>query len=184
MRSRSPSGLALIAAIVLALAGGARAAEPAPVAPATETEARRVHDIAAELRCVVCQALSVADSTSTTAQQMRAIILDQVRAGKSRDEILAYFVSRYGEWVLLAPPRRGFNLLAWWLPFAGIAVGTLAVVLAARRWVANGRKLGGAPAPSAEPGATSPLPAREPAGGPPSSKDRARLADELARLGR
>jgi cytochrome c-type biogenesis protein CcmH len=132
--------------------------------PMSDREQRRVHDISAQLRCVVCQALSVADSPSATAQQMRALVLEQVRAGKSDEAILAYFVSRYGEWVLLAPPRQGFNLLAWWLPFVGIAVGVLAVVLAARKWVANGRALRAAEGLS--------------------RSDRERLADELTRLGR
>lgn len=166
MRSLAAS-LLVVLLLGPALAEAAPGAQPVTAAadgvPANEAEAARVHAISAQLRCVVCQALSVADSPSTTAQQMRTLVLEQVRAGKSDQEILGYFVSRYGEWVLLAPPKRGFNLLAWGLPFAGIALGALAVVLAARRWVANGRAL------------------RAAAGEPPSS-DRQRLADELARL--
>jgi len=93
--------------------------------------------IASELRCVVCQNLSVADSPSEMAQQMRAIVREQLEAGKTPDEIKAYFVSKYGEWVLLAPPRRGFNLLLWFSPFvvliAGIGLGLSLV----RRWARN-----------------------------------------------
>ncbi|HEX7127623.1 MAG TPA: cytochrome c-type biogenesis protein [Thermodesulfobacteriota bacterium] len=192
MRSLAAS---LLAVMVLAAPAPALAfaAEPAPARPGsaaspapTEAEARRVREISAQLRCVVCQALSVADSPSTTAQQMRALVLEQVRAGKSDEEILAYFVSRYGDWVLLAPPPRGFNLLAWGLPFVGIGIGVVAVVLAARRWVRNGRAArassAASGAPSAEADGTAPLPAREEPGARPRSAARDRLAEELARL--
>ncbi|HEY8368015.1 MAG TPA: cytochrome c-type biogenesis protein [Thermodesulfobacteriota bacterium] len=193
MRSLAASLLALVLVAAPAV-GGASAAEPsAPVQPGsatspppTEAEARRVQEISAQLRCVVCQALSVADSPSTTAQQMRALVLEQVRAGKSDEEILAYFVSRYGEWVLLAPPRRGFNLLAWGLPFVGIGIGIVAVLLTARRWVRNGRTAmassAESDAPSSEAGGTGSVPGGDEAGAPPRSAARDRLAEELARL--
>jgi cytochrome c-type biogenesis protein CcmH len=93
-----------------------------------------VHQIAAELRCVVCQNLSVADSPSETANQMRGIIRERLQAGDTPEQVVAYFVDKYGEWILLSPRPRGFNLLVWVLPFAGIAVGLVAVLLLARRW--------------------------------------------------
>lgn len=94
----------------------------------------RVRTIASELRCVVCQNLSVADSPSDLAKEMRNVVRELVQQGKSREEIDAYFVSRYGEYVLLSPPKRGFNLLVWGLPFLAIVVGGGAVYLVARRW--------------------------------------------------
>jgi len=94
----------------------------------------RVREIASELRCVVCQNLSVADSPSDLAKEMRNLVREQVEQGKSRDEIQAYFVSRYGEYVLLSPPKRGFNLLVWGLPFLAIAAGGGVVYIVARRW--------------------------------------------------
>jgi cytochrome c-type biogenesis protein CcmH len=94
----------------------------------------RVHEIASELRCVVCQNLSVADSPSDLAKEMRNLVREQVEQGKSREEIQAYFVSRYGEYVLLSPPKRGFNLLVWGLPFLAIAAGGAAVYFVVRRW--------------------------------------------------
>jgi len=94
----------------------------------------RVREIASELRCVVCQNLSVADSPSDLAKEMRNLVREQVQQGKSREEIQAYFVSRYGEYVLLSPPKRGFNLLVWGLPFLAIVVGGGVVYLVARRW--------------------------------------------------
>jgi len=97
-----------------------------------EEQARR---IAAELRCPVCQNLSVADSPSEMAQQMRALIREQLKEGKSPQEIKAYFTSKYGEWILLSPTSAGFNLLVWILPFIALTGGILLVVLVARRWV-------------------------------------------------
>lgn len=94
----------------------------------------RTREIASELRCVVCQNLSVADSPSDLAKEMRNLVREQVQQGKSREEIQAYFVSRYGEYVLLSPPKRGFNLLVWGLPFLAIAVGGGVVYLVVRRW--------------------------------------------------
>ncbi len=91
-------------------------------------------EIASELRCVVCQNLSVADSPSDLAKEMRALVREQVEQGKSRQEILDYFVSRYGEYVLLSPPKRGFNLLVWGLPFVGLLAGAYGVYAMARRW--------------------------------------------------
>lgn len=94
----------------------------------------RTREIASELRCVVCQNLSVADSPSELAKEMRNLVREQVEQGKSREEILAYFLSRYGEFVLLAPTRRGFNLLVWGLPFVALVAGGVGVYVAARRW--------------------------------------------------
>src|SRR5207245_10552344 len=91
--------------------------------PATHVGEQAVHEIAAQLRCVVCQNLSVADSPSEMASQMRAIIRERLAAGESPAEVQRYFVDRYGEWILLAPPRRGFNLLVWLLPLVAVAVG-------------------------------------------------------------
>jgi len=94
----------------------------------------RVREIASELRCVVCQNLSVADSPSDLAREMRALVREQVKQGKSGEEIQSYFVSRYGEYVLLSPPKRGFNLLVWGLPFLAVVAGGGVVYLVARRW--------------------------------------------------
>jgi len=93
-----------------------------------------VREIAAQLRCVVCQNLSVADSPSEMANQMRGIIRERLQAGNTPEQVVAYFVDKYGEWVLLSPRPRGFNLLVWVLPFAATAAGLVAVLLLARRW--------------------------------------------------
>jgi cytochrome c-type biogenesis protein CcmH len=129
MRRRGgwPVWLLLAGVLRLGAGDGAQAAGP-------EVE-DRVREIASELRCVVCQNLSVADSPSDLAKEMRNVVRDQVQQGKSREEVQAYFVSRYGEYVLLAPPKRGFNLLVWGLPFLAVVAGGGVVYLVARRWV-------------------------------------------------
>jgi len=94
----------------------------------------QTHQIATELRCPVCQGLSVADSPSGMANQMRDLIRERLQAGESPDAIKAYFVERYGEWILLAPKREGFNLLVWVFPFLGLGGGAVALALVLRRW--------------------------------------------------
>jgi cytochrome c-type biogenesis protein CcmH len=95
----------------------------------------QVRDIAAQLRCPVCQGLSVGDSPSELAHEMRTLVREQLQQGKTSAEVLDYFAQRYGEWILLAPPKRGFNLVIWVLPFVLLPVGVAAVYLGARRWV-------------------------------------------------
>ncbi len=93
----------------------------------------QTHELAAELRCPVCQNLSVADSPSEMAIQMREVIFEKLKNGESPEQVRGYFVSRYGEWILLAPTRKGFNWLAWLLPFVAILGGAGIIVLTIRR---------------------------------------------------
>jgi len=86
----------------------------------------RVFEIGRQLRCPTCIAETVADSAEGISGEMRLIIQEQLVAGKSEGEILAFFQERYGDWVLLDPPRRGIYLLVWALP---VVVGLLAVAL-------------------------------------------------------
>jgi cytochrome c-type biogenesis protein CcmH len=104
------------------------------VAAAAQVDEKTVHDVAAQLRCVVCQSLSVADSPSETANQMRGIIRERLAAGESPVEVRAYFVEKYGEWILLAPPKSGFNLLVWVVPFVALGLGLVMVAIVLRRW--------------------------------------------------
>jgi cytochrome c-type biogenesis protein CcmH len=135
--------LALAAlAVLLSAAPPALAAGPAggPTAAASPTGGKTpvsedtVHDVAAQLRCVVCQSLSVADSPSETAHEMKGIIRERLAAGESPEQVRAYFVEKYGNWILLSPPRQGFNLLVWVVPFAGLGLGLVLVLLVVRRW--------------------------------------------------
>src|SRR3989442_2903704 len=110
------------------------AVSPVTAQPAAPVSEETVHEVAAQLRCVVCQNLSVADSPSEMASQMRAIIRDRLAAGERPAEVQQYFVDRYGEWILLSPPRRGFNLLVWLVPLAAVRGRLRAPAVFLRRW--------------------------------------------------
>jgi cytochrome c-type biogenesis protein CcmH len=92
----------------------------------------RARAIEAQLRCPTCQGLSIADSPATSAAQMRSVIREQLAAGSSDDDIRAFFVARYGRWILLDPPASGPDLALWLAPAAILVAGALLVVRHAR----------------------------------------------------
>ena len=93
---------------------------------------QQARDIAKDLQCPICENNSVADSPSELAKQMRGIIREQLEAGRTRQEIMDYFVARYGEAVLRNPPKEGFTLLVWWVPVVALALAAGAVVVMLR----------------------------------------------------
>src|SRR5262249_10423009 len=123
---------ALIVLMAVLTATGVAHGQP-PAKPTAASEAQ-VYDVASELRCVVCQNLSVADSPSEMATQMRAIVRERLAAGESPAQVRAYFVERYGDWILLAPPRRGFTLLVWVVPYVVALLGVILVAVLVTRW--------------------------------------------------
>jgi cytochrome c-type biogenesis protein CcmH len=126
---------ALLLALMLAL-GAAPAAAQSPSRPVDE---QQVYEVASQLRCVVCQNLSVADSPSEMANQMRGIVRERLASGETPAQVRQYFVTRYGDWILLAPPRHGFTLLVWLAPLAAVLVGIVVVALLLRRWTSRRR---------------------------------------------
>ena len=94
----------------------------------------RTREVASQLRCPVCQGLSIQDSPSELSQQMRAVVRQQLAAGRTPDQVKAYFVERYGEWILMAPSVRGVGVLVYLLPALGLAGGAGVLVIAVRRW--------------------------------------------------
>lgn len=132
-RLRAPALLTLAVTLALALLGVWASAQEVQL----ET---RVFEIARQLRCPTCVSESVSDSSAPIAQQMREIIQDQLVQGRSEAEILAYFQTRYGDWILLDPPKRGIHLVAWLLPIIVGVVAVSVVVLLARRWLTNSRR--------------------------------------------
>ena len=96
-----------------------------PLGPALEG---RVQKLGKQLRCAVCQGLSIADSPAPMARAQ----LDKVRAlvseGKSDEEIRSYFVERYGEWVLLQPQAHGINWMVWLGPVVLVLIGLGVIV--------------------------------------------------------
>ena len=98
--------------------------------------AARTKHVAAQLRCPVCQGLSLQESQSELSQQMKGVISEQIEAGKTDDQVIDYFVAKYGEWILLQPRAKGFNLAVYVLPFV-VLIGGMAVLYASvKRWTA------------------------------------------------
>lgn len=96
--------------------------------------AARTKEVASQLRCPVCQGLSLADSPSELSLQMKQVVREQLAAGKSPEEVKAYFVSKYGEWILLEPKPRGMNLAVYLMPLVLLLGGGGLIVVAVRRW--------------------------------------------------
>ncbi len=97
----------------------------------------RTSAVAGQLRCPVCQGVSIQDSPSQLAQEMRGVVKDQLRSGRTPDQVKAYFVSKYGEWILLEPKATGMNVLVYALPVFLVLGGIAAIVLVVRRWTRN-----------------------------------------------
>jgi cytochrome c-type biogenesis protein CcmH len=133
------AALALTLALAAAAAAQGSGEDPARVVGAprgprlsgAELDAR-AKEIAGLLRCPVCQGLSVGDSPSTMASNMRAQVKDLVAAGYDQEQILAYFERSYGEFVRLKPPLRGVNWLVWLAPVAGLLAGAAVIAWALR----------------------------------------------------
>ncbi len=102
--------------------------------PAGPVDEETVREVAAQLRCVVCQNLSVADSPSEMANQMRGVIRERLAAGDTPEQVVQYFVDKYGEWILLSPRGQGFNLLVWAAPVVAVLAGLAAVAVLLWRW--------------------------------------------------
>jgi cytochrome c-type biogenesis protein CcmH len=93
-----------------------------------------VFEIGRALRCPTCVSESVSESSSAIAQEMRGLIQEQLAQGRDRAAILAFFQERYGDWILLEPPRRGVLLWVWILPIAAAAAGAAWLLVSMRRW--------------------------------------------------
>ena len=100
-------------------------------APA-ELEAREAR-LAAQLRCVVCQNQTVAESNAPLAADMRREIRAQLQAGRSDGDVVAFFEQRYGAFVHYTPPLRPSTWLLWAGPFVGAAAGLAALIAVLRR---------------------------------------------------
>ncbi len=102
--------------LVLPLAAGA---------VSDETLSPEALSIANSLNCPVCQGESVRDSNAQLAHDIRLLIQQKLDQGESRQQIMDYFVSRYGETILRQPPKHGFSLALWWIPVGATVIGLL-----------------------------------------------------------
>jgi cytochrome c-type biogenesis protein CcmH len=91
--------------------------------------------IGKQLQCPICAGATVADSPSDLAGQMRGVIRSKVQAGESDQQIIDYFVERYGDGVLVEPPRRGISLFVWLAPLIMLLAGALVLWRLLRGWL-------------------------------------------------
>jgi cytochrome c-type biogenesis protein CcmH len=132
--------------LAVRLVAQARPDSAAPVVQDAALEAR-TREVAATLRCPVCQNLSIQDSPSQLAQDMKRLVRERLARGETPDQVRRYFVSRYGEWVLLKPKAAGVNLSVWLLPVVALLGGAAIVWVAVGRWVRQGSTAVAAPSP-------------------------------------
>ena len=118
----------LVAILLLVLSAQCAAREALPAADDPALEARVVK-LTSELRCLVCQNQSLADSHADLAIDLKNQVRAQMQAGKSDAEIRDYMVARYGDFVLYDPPFKSITLLLWVGPFALLLVGLLGLAI-------------------------------------------------------
>jgi cytochrome c-type biogenesis protein CcmH len=129
---------ALAFALLMQAAAGTENAPSRTSIPYDSVLESRVKAVASVLRCPVCQGLSIQDSPSELSVQMKDVVRQQLREGKSPDEVKAYFVSKYGEWILLEPKASGVNLVVYGLPIALVILGGGFIWLMVKRWSTSG----------------------------------------------
>jgi cytochrome c-type biogenesis protein CcmH len=99
-----------------------------------QTLGQRARDIGEQLKCPICQGESVADSSSSLAQQMRGIIRQQLQEGKSDQQIIQYFQDRYGNQIVWSPQWQGFAMMAWLVPMLLVLGGFVLLLFVLRDW--------------------------------------------------
>jgi cytochrome c-type biogenesis protein CcmH len=153
--------LLVVAVAALALAAPALASEEHPM----------LGELEGQLMCPICEGETLAQSDAPAAQRIKAYIQQRIDEGATRSEIKRELVEQWGTRILAAPPRHGFDLLAWLLPIVGVLAGALVLGVLAWRWTRV-----------REP---EPTPQRWSLNGHPLDPDEERrLDDELARFDR
>ena len=134
-----------LAMILLLVASPLWAVQPDEILPDPAMEAR-ARDISAGLRCLVCRNESIDESNAELARDLRLLVRERLLEGDSNDEVVAYIVDRYGEYVLLRPTLTGSNLLLW---LAGPAMALLGLGVAVAYLRRQSRRRGEAEADAA-----------------------------------
>jgi len=123
----------LIAAFVLSLCATLAHAAIDPHTFKDPQEEKRFQSLIAELRCLVCQNQSLADSNADLAQDLRNLVYQKMKEGKSDKEIIDFLVARYSDFVLYRPPVKSTTLMLWFAPALLIVVGATVAFIAIRR---------------------------------------------------
>jgi len=123
---------AVLAALLLAIAGAAfaQSSEIAKPDPAVE---RRMKALAEELRCLVCQNQTIADSHADLAIDLRQQIREMLQKGQTNQQVLQYMTDRYGDFVLYRPPVKATTWLLWFGPGVLLVGGLIGLILILRR---------------------------------------------------
>ncbi len=108
--------------------------------PATPAYALTSKEVEKELMCQCGCTMVVDVCDCETANQIRTKIKEMMSQGQGKSQIVAYFVKQYGEKMLASPPKSGFNLVAWILPFAAVVVGATALFFILRAWALKGKR--------------------------------------------
>lgn len=127
------TALALLAALWLGALSPAALAKDAPPLAADPLTEKRMLAITAELRCLVCQNQSIADSNADLANDFRREIRHLIEEGRSDNEIMEFMVARYGDFVRYRPPVKGTTLLLWAGPGVLLLIGLTVLVRYLRR---------------------------------------------------
>jgi cytochrome c-type biogenesis protein CcmH len=151
--------LAVVAVLALLVVAPAAASEQHPTLPELE----------GQLMCPICAGETLAQSDSQAAQRIKVEIQERIAAGDTRSQIKRRLVAEWGERILAAPPRHGFDLLAWLLPIVGVLAGAAVLGVLAWRWTRE-------PEPDPEPQRWSLN------GHPLEPDEERRLDEELARF--
>ena len=96
-------------------------------------ESLELIEIYKNLRCLVCQVQSVADSNSDFASTIKLVVQDQVKEGKTKEEIYDFLISKYGEWIVYRPALNKSNFLLWFLPYFIFSAGGLMIYVIVRK---------------------------------------------------
>ena len=123
----------LLVLLSFGTAAWAQSSDPTPLQFHDNAEETRFHRLTAELRCVMCQNLSLADSNAQIAHDLRREVLDLMREGRSDAQIKQFLVERYGEFVLYKPEMAPGTWLLWFGPAALLLAGAFIVMLVIRR---------------------------------------------------
>ena len=81
------------------------------------------------IRCLICQGQSIADSNSEFAQTIKLVINDQIKDGKSEKEIYNFLIDKYGEWIVYNPPINTSNVLLWLIPYMILIAGGVIIIM-------------------------------------------------------
>ena len=94
-----------------------------------ETHSVNLNEILKNLRCLICQGQSVADSNSEFAQTIKLVVKDQIDDGKSEKQIYKFLIEKYGEWVVYKPPFNKVNYVLWLFPYLTFVIGGVIIFL-------------------------------------------------------